>query len=152
MKLYVIALVGLLCIVPGSAIGQETVRIGNSVFMIGGKSKQQPLVSLDYARAYRDAVAQRRPLVVFVTMTGRQILGAVCCQVYSLQGYDGPCIVVSVPVGNELYWRQTLAFDATDLQVWHTFNYPMQPPDQREVQPMAQTFRRQQTATAACRT
>lgn len=65
------------------------------------------LAAPSYSDCYAQAVKEKRPLVV----------GVGCCPpagdwlivlVRDLEGYKGPCVVVSTPDGGSLYWRATL--------------------------------------------
>ncbi len=82
-----------------------------------------------YAEASAEAIRRNVPLVVFIGHARRHIAGAVSCEVESLTGYSGPCVVVGVPAsatgvpGGEsaVYWRATLPRSATDAEILATF-------------------------------
>lgn len=62
-----------------------------------------------YAKAYRNALADELPLVVYVGCEARPIPGAWCCSVAKLEGYAGPCAVLSVPAGEKMVYLRTFA-------------------------------------------
>lgn len=62
-----------------------------------------------YEDAYRESIRLGKPLVVGVGCAPHGSYGEwVPCLVSRLEGYKAPCIVVSVPKGDTLYWHATL--------------------------------------------
>lgn len=90
---------------------------------------QAPPIEPTYQEASAEAVRRNVPLVVFIGHARRHIAGAVSCEVESLTGYVGPCVVVGVPAsatgvpGGEsvVYWRATLPRTATDEAIRASF-------------------------------
>lgn len=74
-------------------------------------------VPLTYGIASQTAAAVAKPLVTFIGVKSRPVAGAIVCQTVALDGYDPPCIVVSVPARDWLDWRATLPATATDADI-----------------------------------
>ena len=76
-------------------------------------------MSDDYNFHRARAVEKGMPLVVFIRMEKRPVVGAVTCRVDHLSGYDsGPSVVIGVPDKKlGMVWRATLAADATDAEI-----------------------------------
>lgn len=90
---------------------------------------QAPPVNPTYQEATAESIRRNVPLVVFIGVPRRHIAGAVSCEVESLTGYAGPCVVVGVPSGATgvpggeavVYWRATLPRSATDEAIRASF-------------------------------
>src|SRR5262245_24941724 len=55
-----------------------------------------------YAESYKQAVAEAKPLVVFVGQPVKDLTGCVCVAVDSLPQADSPAVIVGVPAGSGL--------------------------------------------------
>lgn len=65
-----------------------------------------------YAEGYREAVAKKKDLVVFVNVPEKNVPGFVCCSAPVLEGYPQKCVVIAVPEKATLAWYQTLPAEA----------------------------------------
>ena len=76
-------------------------------------------MSDDYNTHRARAVEKGMPLIVFIRMEKRPVVGAIVCRVDHLSGYDsGPSIVIGVPDKKlGMIWRATLTTDATDAEI-----------------------------------
>ena len=77
---------------------------------------QAPPARSAYALAFSASLADGRPLVIGV---GCQPPSGDWhrCDTPFLTGYPGPCIVVALPRGGDLFWKATLPAGATDVTV-----------------------------------
>lgn len=78
-----------------------------------------PKVAKVYADYRSEAIAQGKPIVIFVRCEPRPIAGAVTVRVDHLAGYDsGPNIVIGVPDASVgMRWKATLERDASDAAI-----------------------------------
>ena len=78
-----------------------------------------PNATRTYADYRADAIAQGKPIVIFVRCEPRPIVGAVTVRVDHLAGYDsGPNIVIGVPDASVgMRWKATLERDASDAAI-----------------------------------
>lgn len=146
----------IVAVMPSLAIGQEMVRIGNGMFVLVGKSKQQIFPVTDYELAMRRAITEGKPLVTFVGCPQRVITSAIVCSVDKLAGVPSPAIIIGVPSldrkrldRKRLDWIDTLPANATDAEITATWQLT-EPTRPKAVQPMASSFRYQQATV--CRT
>ncbi len=62
-----------------------------------------------YHRACEKALADNIPMVVYVGCKVHPIEGTWCCHTDHLEGYDSPCVIVSVPQNGRMVWAKTYA-------------------------------------------
>lgn len=55
-----------------------------------------------YAESYRQAVAEAKPLIVFIGQPAKELTGCVCVAVEALPQAESPAVIVGVPSGSGL--------------------------------------------------
>lgn len=81
---------------PVQAVEPETLRARAALALAFAPAKPT------YAESYRQAVAEAKPLVVFVGQPAKELAGCVCVAVDSLPQADSPAVIVGVPSGSGL--------------------------------------------------
>lgn len=71
----------------------------------------------DYPEGYRKATADVQPLVVFVGLPARPVVGAVVAQADTFAGVTAPAVVIGYPVADRLMISVTLQGAPTGEQV-----------------------------------
>jgi len=70
-----------------------------------------------YADGQHRAIERSQPHIVFIGTKGRGVEGCVASHAKTLEGYEGPCIVVATPSNGSLWFAAQLPAHASDADL-----------------------------------
>ena len=87
----ILIVLALLSTSPASAVEPEVLRARAALALAFAPAKP------NYAASYKKAVAEAKPLIVFVGQPAMEVVGCVCVAVEAFPEADSPSVIVGIP-------------------------------------------------------